>query len=160
MYSNLHNVTRITAMTVLQVDPNFLWATWDSATPVDNNDVGSSKTPVAEEVLNHVRSPFHEMRMAAANYIGTLFCHLSGASFSAGHLVWQNRMFEKLCVSIMSSFTVEVQYAQIILFLMLCQFSSSSFRTIGGYTIKLKYDSAICLSFYSFTHQCIQHCMY
>jgi hypothetical protein len=121
------SVTRMTTIsTMLQVDPNFLWATWNSATPVDDNDVVSAKTPVAEEVLIHVRSPFHEMRMAAANYISTLFGHLSGASLTADHLVWQKGMFEKLCVIIMSSFTVEVQYAQMILFLILCLFGISS----------------------------------
>lgn len=114
-----------TILTVLQVDPNFEWATWNSATPVDDNDVVSAKTPVAEEVLLHVRSPFHEVRMAAANYISTLFGHPNGASLTAGHIKWQKRMFKKLCVIIMSSFTVEVQYAQMILFLIFCLYGIS-----------------------------------
>lgn len=111
-------VTRkTTILPVLQVDPNFQWATWNSATPVVDSDVVRAKTPVAEEVLIHLRSPFHEVRMAAANYISSLFGHPNGASLTADHIVWQKRMFEKLCVIIMSSFTVEVQYAQMILFL-------------------------------------------
>ena len=119
-------VTRMsTILTVLQVDPNFEWATWNSATPVNANDVVSAETPVTEEVLLHVRSPFHEVRMAAANYISTLFGHPNGATLTAGHIEWQKRMFEKLCVIIMSSFTVEVQYAQMILFLIYCLFGIS-----------------------------------
>jgi hypothetical protein len=119
-------MTRMTIRTMLQVDPNFVWATWNSATPVDDNDVVNAKTPVAEEVLIHVRSPFHEMRMAAANYISKLFGHPNGVSLTADRLVWQKRMFEKLCGIILSSFTVEVQYAQIILFLILCLLDISS----------------------------------
>lgn len=81
--------------------------------------------PVAEEVLIHVKSPFHEVRMAAVNYISTLFGHPNGATLTADHIVWQKRMFKKLCRIIMSSFTVEVQCAKIILFLTCCLFGIS-----------------------------------
>jgi hypothetical protein len=63
--------------------------------------------------------------MAAANYISSLFGHPNGASLTADHIAWQKRMFKKLCFIIMSSFTVEVQYAQIILFLICYLFGIS-----------------------------------
>lgn len=96
-------------MIILQVDPNVIWATWESGTPVVNG-VEGEVTPIAEEVLIHIKSPFHEMRMTAVKYIGTLFSHQSGASHNANRLAWQKRMFDKLCVIIISSFIVEVQY--------------------------------------------------
>jgi len=105
-----------TMMMMLQVDPNFLWATWDSGTPVDGSDILHQETPVAEEVLIHIKSPFHEVRMTAANCISTLFGHQSGVNVNASHLAWQKRMFEKLCIIIMSSFIVEVQYYCVIPF--------------------------------------------
>jgi hypothetical protein len=92
-----------------QVDPSVLWATWKSGTPVDNS-VESEVTPSAEEVLVHIKSPFHEVRMTAVNYIGTLFSHQNDASHNANHIAWQKRMFDKLCIIIISSFIVEVQY--------------------------------------------------
>ncbi|KDR18216.1 Serine-protein kinase ATM [Zootermopsis nevadensis] len=88
------------------VDPNVIWATWESGTPVVNG-VEGEVTPIAEEVLIHIKSPFHEMRMTAVKYIGTLFSHQSGASHNANRLAWQKRMFDKLCVIIISSFIVE-----------------------------------------------------
>jgi hypothetical protein len=94
---------------MLQVDPNVLWASWELGTPVDNV-AQDEMTPVAEEVLIHIKNPFHEVRMAAVNYIGTLFSHQSGASHNADRLAWQKRMFDKLCLIIISSFVVEVQY--------------------------------------------------
>jgi hypothetical protein len=95
---------------MLQVDPNFLWATWESGTPVDDSDVVGQKTPIAEEVLIHMRSPFHEMRMTAVNCVVTLFTPQNGMSCNADHLAWQKRIFEKLQNIVMSSFIVEVQY--------------------------------------------------
>jgi hypothetical protein len=94
---------------MLQVDPNFLWATWESGTPVVDTDIGK-KTPVAEEVLIHMRSPFHEVRMTALKYVVRLFTPQNGVSLDADRLAWQTRIFEKLRHIIMSSFIVEVQY--------------------------------------------------
>jgi hypothetical protein len=108
---------------MLQVDPSFLWATWDSGTPVDDSDVVGQKTPIAEEVLIHMRSPFHEMRMTAVNYVVTLFTPQNGVSLNADCLAWQNRIFEKLRNIVMSSFIVEVQY-DYDNFLILCFFNS------------------------------------
>lgn len=93
---------------MLQVDPNFVWATWESGTLVDDSDIVGKKTPIAEEVLIHMRSPFHEMRMTAVNYVVTLFTPQNGMSLNADRLAWQNRMFEKLRNIVMSSFIVEV----------------------------------------------------
>jgi hypothetical protein len=94
---------------MLQVDPNFLWATWESGTPVVDTDVGL-KTPIAEEVLIHMRSPFHEVRMTALNYVVTLFTPKNSMSLNADHNAWQTRIFDKLRNIVMSSFIVEVQY--------------------------------------------------
>ncbi|XP_069700137.1 serine-protein kinase ATM isoform X2 [Periplaneta americana] len=85
-----------------KVDPNFSWATWNSGT----EDRGVER-PIAEELLVHIKSPFHEMRMTAASFIGSLFGTSSIiASDTSKQFAWQTKMFEKLCVFIMSSYQV------------------------------------------------------
>ncbi|KAJ4433692.1 hypothetical protein ANN_16003 [Periplaneta americana] len=88
----------------IPVDPNFSWATWNSGT----EDRGVER-PIAEELLVHIKSPFHEMRMTAASFIGSLFGTSSIiASDTSKQFAWQTKMFEKLCVFIMSSYQVTV----------------------------------------------------
>ena len=87
------------------MDPNFLWTNWDCGTVVEGCEAGGNMTPIVEELLVHVKSPFHEVRIAAAGYISGLF---SSVGTPAEKVSWQKRVFANLFTIIKSSFIVEV----------------------------------------------------
>nr|CAD7589957.1 unnamed protein product [Timema genevievae] len=77
-------------------DPTGVWARWQPKKE-------EGRTAVSEELIFHLKSPFHEIRMSCAGYVGLLF-HSSVTPVS---VQWHKRSYEKVCAAVMESFVVE-----------------------------------------------------
>ncbi|CAG2061751.1 unnamed protein product, partial [Timema podura] len=69
-------------------DPTGVWARWQPKKE-------EGRTAVSEELIFHLKSPFHEIRMSCAGYVGLLF-HSSVTPVS---VQWHKRSYEKVCAA-------------------------------------------------------------
>ncbi|XP_063244550.1 serine-protein kinase ATM [Bacillus rossius redtenbacheri] len=76
----------------LKIDPLGTWSKWN----------GSNKT-LGEDILVHMTSPFHEIRMECAHHVKLMFA----STLDERALQRQNQLFDDVCSEVMESFVVD-----------------------------------------------------